>query len=43
MTEGTWDEEENELIRRWKVGEIDAKTLLEGFRKIDKQRLGYIR
>jgi len=43
MTEGTWDEEENELIRRWKAREIDSKILLEGFKKIDKQRLGYIR
>jgi len=43
MTEGTWDEEENELIRKWKAREIDTKTLLEEFGRIDKQRLGYIR
>jgi len=43
MVEGTWDEQEHELIARWLLEEITTKQLLDGFIRIDKQRLGYIK
>jgi len=43
MTKGTWDEQEDELIKKWKAREIDTKALMEGFAKLDKQRLIYIK
>jgi len=43
MQEGTWDEQEDKLIEDFQAGEIDAKTLLEGFAEIDKKRVAYIK
>jgi len=38
----TWDKQEDELLKKFKAKEIDAKELLEGFAEIDRKRLRYI-
>jgi len=43
MTEGTWDEQEDKLVKNFLAGKINAKILLEEFTKIDRKRTGYIK